>query len=126
MNRRRQLVLEKIFFLAGPETAEHKNGSANPGLADLDAFTGGSYAEPVRTGLFKGLGDRRAAVSVSVAFDNAKHLARCLALFIRVVNVVTDGAQISSERGERNFRPDGAADEIRRILIFSSAGHENS
>src|SRR5260221_7708015 len=126
MNRRRQLVLEKIFFLAGPETAKNKNGSANPGLADLHAFTGGSYAEPVGTGLFKGLRDRRSTVSVSVPFNDAENLSRGFALFAGWIHIVADRAQISGERGERNFRPDGAADEIRRILIFSSAGHENS
>src|ERR1700758_3272742 len=110
-------MLEKIFFLAGPEAAKNKDWSANAGFADLYAFPGGSYAEPIRAGLFEGLGDLWAAVAVRVALHNGENFSRRLALFRGRVHVVADGAKISRERGERNFRPDRAADKIGGTLI---------
>src|SRR5271166_4690108 len=107
-----------MFFFAGPEAAENEDGSANTGLADFDAFGGGGYAEPIRAGYFQGLGDLRAAVAVRVAFDDGENFARSVSLFGSGIYIIADGAKIFCERGERNFGPNGAADEIGGIWIF--------
>ena len=78
-----EIVLQEIFFLAGPETAENQDRRADAGLANFDALTGGGNAEPIRAGLFEGLGDSRATMAIAIAFDDGENLARSLALFRR-------------------------------------------
>ena len=105
-------MLEKIFFLAGPEAAENENRSVHAGFADLDAFTGGCHAEPVRAGFFESLGDLRTTMAIGVALDDGENFSGRLALLVSGVYVIANGAKISGESGERNFGPNGTADEI--------------
>ena len=121
-----EVVLQEIFFLAGPEATEDEDGRANAGLANFDALTGRGDTEPIRAGLFEGLGDRGATVAIAIAFDDRENFARSFAFFRRRIDVVANVVKISGERRERNFGPDGAAHEIGGIRILFGARHELS
>jgi len=79
VNDRSEVVFEERGFFAGPEAGENQNRLANASLANLDAFGGGSDAEPVGASFFKDFCDLRAAMTVTVALDYRQDQARSLA-----------------------------------------------
>ena len=83
-------MLQEIFFLAGPETAEDEDWRTDAGLANFDAFAGGGDTEPIRAGLFEGFGDSRATVAIAIAFDDGENFARSLAFFRRRIDVARE------------------------------------
>ncbi len=124
MNRRSEIVLDKIFLFAAPETAENQNWLAHAKLAQFDSFSGRSHAKPIRARFLQRLGNLRPPVAVAIALDDAQNFAGSLSFFRRRIHVVANGAIVLRERFKRNFRPNGPADEIDGI--FLPAGHEFS
>src|SRR5208283_772853 len=124
MDRRRQFVFQENLLFAGPEAPEHQDRLAYPSLANLHAFARRSHAKPVGAVLLQGFGGLRAAVAVTIAFDDAQHFARRLALLRSGVDVIANRLKVFGKGGKRNLRPDGAADKISGIYFH--AGHETS
>src|SRR5208283_5899310 len=97
MDRRCQFVFQENLLFAGPEAAEYKNRLAYPGLANLHAFARRSHAKPVGAVLLQSFGGLRASVAVAIAFDDAQHFARRLALLRSGIYVIANGLKIPGE-----------------------------
>src|SRR5260370_26404929 len=76
------------------------------GPAHRNAFIRARDSKPVRPGLLQRLCHFRAAVAVTIAFNDGENLARCLALFLGRIHVLANRFQIVRQRPKRNFRPD--------------------
>ena len=117
MDHRRQVVLHQPGFLSRHETGKNQNWLSNTGLADGDAFVRARDAKPVRPGLLQRLRHFRAAVAVTIAFDDRENLARRFAFFLRRVYVLANRFQIVCQRAKRNFRPDRTSRFVAGTLL---------
>src|SRR5260370_17277242 len=63
-----EIVLQEIGFLPGPETCQHQDRLAHPGLADVDAFVGAGDAEPIRAGFLQNFVASPAPLAVAPPF----------------------------------------------------------
>src|SRR6266478_1980444 len=78
MNDRRQVVLQKLGFFAGPEAGEHQNRFAHSDLAHIDAFVGAGDAEPVGAGFLQNLRTLRRVLRFSLLGLTKSRIARRL------------------------------------------------
>src|SRR5579859_1017378 len=113
-------------LFAGDEAGEDEHGAFYAGLADGDAFFGAGDAEPIVAKFFKGLGDLRSAVAVTIAFDDAQHFSRRGAIFAGRIDVRANRVQIELQRAERNFGPDRPALKINFLFVFGLHANPSS
>jgi hypothetical protein len=118
---RRNPIGDELIFFAGPETSERKNRFADAGFADLLAFGGAGYAEPVGAGFFKNFGDLRAAMAVAIALNDAQDFARRGAFFGFGIYEIADGMKVVAEGGERYISPDRTAVGVLNCLASEHA-----
>src|SRR5690349_773434 len=102
---RRQIVLEKMGLFAGDEAGKNEDRALHSGLANGDSFFRAGHAEPVGAKFLERLRDLRAAVSVTVALNNAQNFPRGFAFFAWGIHEGANRVQIVLQRIERNFRP---------------------
>ncbi len=118
MNHRREAMLHKTGFFAGPETGQHQDGLAHSSFANRDAFRRAGHAEPVRSSLLENFGHLRPAMAVAIALHDGQNHPGRLAVFVRGIHMVADGAKIVGERGDGDFGPDRASCDFDVVLLL--------
>ena len=98
----RQPILNQAFLLAGPESGEHKNGPANPGLTQLYAFVCARDAETVSASFLQRLRNRYGAQAVGIRLHHRENLR------LRA-DVPADVRQIVGDCLQGNLRPQGTS-----------------
>lgn len=95
-------MVDNFWFVALPEAGHQQDAAANPGLAQVEAAGGGSYAKPARAFGLQGAGAFSRTVAVGIGLDHGANLNSLPGQF-------PEGAEIAPQRTQRNFRPVGTS-----------------